>query len=86
MRQAKLLTEIPADVALELAKLDPNESSTALTSGGNIVLLMLCSRQVALPADVSRDDIRTQIQNQRLSAFAEGYLAELRADAILRYP
>jgi peptidyl-prolyl cis-trans isomerase SurA len=40
--------EIPADVGLELAKLDLNESSAALTRGGNRVFLMLCSR-TALP-------------------------------------
>ena len=40
---------IPQDVALELAKLDLNESSAALTRGGNRVFLMLCSRR-ALPA------------------------------------
>ncbi|MFM2389198.1 MAG: hypothetical protein RLZZ437_753 [Pseudomonadota bacterium] len=40
---------IPQDVALELAKLDLNETSVALTRGGNRVFLMLCSRR-ALPA------------------------------------
>lgn len=39
---------IAQDVALELAKLDLNESSAALTRGGNRVFLMLCSRR-ALP-------------------------------------
>lgn len=41
--------DIPQDVALELAKLDINESSGVLTRGGNRVFLMLCSRR-ALPA------------------------------------
>jgi peptidyl-prolyl cis-trans isomerase SurA len=35
-------------VALELAKLDLNESSSAIVRGGNRVFLMLCGR-VALP-------------------------------------
>lgn len=43
--------EIPADIALELAKLDPGESSTALTSGNALVFLMLCARKVALQGD-----------------------------------
>jgi peptidyl-prolyl cis-trans isomerase SurA len=37
--------EVPQDVALELAKLDANEASSALTRGGNRVFLMLCSRR-----------------------------------------
>jgi peptidyl-prolyl cis-trans isomerase SurA len=42
--------ELPDDIALELSKLDPGETSTALTrSGGqNLMLLMLCGRTVAL--------------------------------------
>jgi peptidyl-prolyl cis-trans isomerase SurA len=42
--------EVPQDVALELAKLDPNEASSALTRGGNRVFLMLCARR-ALPPE-----------------------------------
>jgi peptidyl-prolyl cis-trans isomerase SurA len=37
--------QVPQDVALELAKLDANEASSALTRGGNRVFLMLCSRR-----------------------------------------
>jgi peptidyl-prolyl cis-trans isomerase SurA len=86
LRESQPLEEIPADIALELAKLDDGEFSTALTRGDNLALLMLCSRQVQLPEDVSREDVRNRLQSQRLAAYAEGYLAELRADAILRYP
>jgi peptidyl-prolyl cis-trans isomerase SurA len=42
------MAAVPADVALELAKLDLNESSSAIVRGGNRVFLMLCGR-VALP-------------------------------------
>jgi peptidyl-prolyl cis-trans isomerase SurA len=38
------LNDIPQDVALELAKLDPGESSTALARGGQRLFLMLCAR------------------------------------------
>ncbi len=41
--------DIPADVALELAKLDLNETSSALTRGGNRVFLMLCARRPLPP-------------------------------------
>jgi peptidyl-prolyl cis-trans isomerase SurA len=42
------MAQVPGDVALELAKLDINESSSAIVRGGNRVFLMLCAR-VALP-------------------------------------
>lgn len=45
------MAEIPTDVGFELAKLDLNEASGALTRGGNRLFLMLCSR-TAIPAPV----------------------------------
>ncbi|WP_299614452.1 peptidylprolyl isomerase [uncultured Tateyamaria sp.] len=80
--------EIPDDIAIELAKLDPGEVSTALTrAGGNtLVLLMLCGRTPALEEDqvIDRDAIATQLRNQRLNAFSETLLADLRAEADVR--
>lgn len=77
--------DIPQDVALELAKLDPNEVSTALTSGGGKtrVFLMLCGRTPALADTVSRADVRTSLVNQRFESYASAYLAELQADAVI---
>ncbi|NRP11735.1 Chaperone SurA [Aliiroseovarius sp. xm-m-379] len=85
VRDTKLVSELPADYAIELAKLDEGESSFALTtpSGQNQIFLMLCSRTRELPEELSRDDIRTQLQNQRLGALATGYLEELRAEAYI---
>lgn len=42
--EKKPVGDIPQDIAIELAKLDPGESSTALTRGGSRMFLMLCSR------------------------------------------
>jgi peptidyl-prolyl cis-trans isomerase SurA len=42
------MAQVPGDVALELAKLDIHESSSAIVRGPNRVFLMLCAR-VALP-------------------------------------
>lgn len=82
-RDAKAPGDIPADVAVELAKLDPGEVSTALTrSGGQtLVFLMLCGRTPALAEDQDRESIRLQLRAQRLQSYAEGYLAQLKADA-----
>ncbi|WP_299150122.1 peptidylprolyl isomerase [uncultured Tateyamaria sp.] len=80
--------QIPADIAIELAKLDPGETSTALTraNGQTLVLLMLCGRTPALPEDqeINREAIAIQLRNQRLNAFSENLLAELEAEATIR--
>jgi len=79
------VAEIPQDVALELAKLDTNEVSTSLTTanGGSLMFLMMCGRTPTLGDNVSREDIRASLVNQRFASYADGYLAELRADAVI---
>lgn len=78
--------DIPQDIALELAKLDDNEISTALVSsdGSNLVFLMLCGRTASLNADVSRDAIAERLRQERFTGFADSYLEQLRADARIR--
>ncbi len=84
------LAEVPADIAVELARLDENESSAALTRSGpdgeTLMFLMLCSRVTEQIEDVSREEIRSQLVNQRLTSLADSYLAELRADATIVFP
>ncbi len=77
--------EIPRDIALELAKLDKNEVSTALTrnNGQTLVFLMLCNRTRDLGADASREDVANALTQQRLAAFADSLIAQLRADAVI---
>ncbi|WP_299374636.1 peptidylprolyl isomerase [uncultured Tateyamaria sp.] len=81
-------SEIPDDIAIELSKLDPGETSTALTraSGNTLVLLMLCGRTPELGEDqeIDRDSVASQLRNQRLGAFAENLLEQLRAEATIR--
>lgn len=78
--------QLPTDVAFELAKLDANEISTNLTRDGNLMMLMLCSRTVTQAEPPSRDMVRNQLMNQRVGQLSDNYLAELRADAIIRFP
>jgi len=82
------VSQVPQDIALELAKLDPGEVSTRLTrnNGQTLVFLMMCGRTPELGEDVSRDTIRAQLVNQRLQSYADGYLSELKADATIVYP
>jgi peptidyl-prolyl cis-trans isomerase SurA len=86
-RETKPLAEVPTDIALELAKLDPGESSATLRSGGWRVFLMLCSRQPIAGEDTpTRAQVRTLLLNRKFALRAENLLRELRADAIIREP
>lgn len=78
------VADIPSDVALELAKLDNNEVSTTLTraNGSALLFLMLCNRTNEL-SEGNRETIRSTLITQRLEAYANGYLEELRADAVI---
>ncbi|MEN9059940.1 peptidylprolyl isomerase [Ponticoccus litoralis] len=77
------IDQIPTDIAYELSKLDPGEVSTALTraNGQTLVFLMLCGRTSAIAEEADRERITVGLRNQRLTALADGYLAQLRADA-----
>lgn len=78
--------ELPGDVGLELARLDPGESSVALTRSGFRRFLMLCGRQQTLEEPPTRDQVRERVINQKLEGMAGGYLEELRSAAIIREP
>ena len=80
------MSEVPGNIALELAKLDPGEISSALGGPGGRKLVMLCSRQAVMDPEPNRDQIREQILNQKLDGLAAGYLEELRAAAFIREP
>ncbi len=76
-------SEIPRDIAVELAKLDPNDVSTTLTrnNGQTLLFLMLCNRTRNLGENTSRADVANALTQQRLQAFADSLLEQLRADA-----
>mgnify|MGYP000545155780 CR=1 FL=1 len=76
-------SEIPRDIALELAKLDPNETSTALTrnDGQTLMVLMLCGRTADLGEDSSRETVANALAAQRMTSLVDSYLEQLRADA-----
>jgi peptidyl-prolyl cis-trans isomerase SurA len=75
------LTDVPADVAVQLAALDDNEGTTALSQGDTLVYLMLCDRVLSSDGPLDREAVTERLFNQRIGALAEGFLAELRADA-----
>ena len=83
LRDVQSPTEIPADIAAELAHLDEDEISTALTRGNARVLLMLCGRTTEEAEALDRGAVRNRLTNLRASSYAEAFLAELRADAVI---
>lgn len=84
-RESRAPGQIPSDIALELAKLDPGESSIALTrnNGQTLVFLMLCGRTSDVAADASREQVANVLIEQRLGSFAQSHLAQLKADALI---
>ncbi len=84
-RETRSLPEIPSDVALQLAQMDANEISTAIRRGGNTVVLMLCSRtRPETDETPGTNQLRDRIANTRVGQFADGDLAELRANAVIQ--
>ncbi|MGR3291089.1 MAG: peptidylprolyl isomerase, partial [Paracoccaceae bacterium] len=53
------------------------------SNGETLVFLMLCSRDKTPGTDISRDDMRRTLSNQRLNGLADAYLDELRANATI---
>lgn len=77
--------DIPEDVALELARLDPGEVSYNLTraEGATTVFLMLCNRIAVAGETANRDSIRTQLRSRKLAGFADSLLADLESRAVI---
>lgn len=76
-----LMGSIPQSDAIELARLDRNEISANTTEGGNLVVLMLCARELAYDEPPSDDQVRNMVFERRVSAMADVRLQELIADA-----
>ncbi|MEE2946163.1 MAG: peptidylprolyl isomerase [Pseudomonadota bacterium] len=83
--EARQPSEIPRGVALELAKLDRHEVSTALTSqdGSQLLFIMMCGRTATVNEEATREDVLNALRNRRLNSYADGYLEQLRADAVI---
>lgn len=87
-RRTQAPAQVPADVALELARLDENEVSTGLTraDGQTLVFLMLCRRSYAREDASDPEAVRERLVNQQVARRADNYLAELRANANIVRP
>ncbi len=90
-RQTIPIGQLPGPVAAEMRRLDPGETSIALSGndGQSISMLALCAR---LPADASdgadapaanRQAVRSRIFNRKLAAQADAFLQELRGETAI---
>jgi len=82
-RTSQTPEELPQDLAIVLAQLDPGEVGTVTRSGGaTLGVVMMCGRAAQLEGEGPTDqDLTAFITNRRLDSFASGYLEELRAEA-----
>lgn len=86
-QQVVPLRSVTKDIGGELANLDANEVSYNLTrgeNGENLLFLMLCGRTNKI-SEGNREDVRNALFIQRMEAFGNGYLQELKGDAIIVY-
>jgi peptidyl-prolyl cis-trans isomerase SurA len=81
MRQTVPVAQIPAGIRQPLSRLDPGETATVANAGGGGSIVMLCARTPAQRVELDRDQVAQALFSRRLNSYAEGYLAELRADA-----
>lgn len=75
------VNEVPVDIAIALARLMPGRSEI-VTNGDSVQLVQLCNRTTDLPDEVTAQ-ISNSIFGQKIGSLAEGYLLELRRNAII---
>ncbi len=80
---------MPPQLRSQIALLTPGQVTRPFPIGGGLAILKLVSIGTRAPEPVdpddaeARDEIRQQLFIQRLTTFSEGYLQELKSDAII---
>ena len=75
-------SDIKRDKAVRIALLDKDEKSILPTAEEKTSdMVMLCKRVYAISENASRAEITQNLRLARLNSLADGYLAELRANA-----
>ena len=77
------VTDLDANSALRIARLDIGESDIAPTISG-ASLLFLCQRTSATNAEM-RDQMRGLLFSRRIAALGDGLLQELKRNAVIKY-
>ena len=75
-------TDLPLEIVGDMAALDANEIAMRPNdTAGTTRLLMLCGRTLAANQNMTREDVAASLRERRLTSLADGYLADLRAQA-----
>lgn len=82
--RSEFLRAIPQSDSVELARLDRGGISANTTDGGNLVVLMMCSRVVEEDNMPTPEQLSNLIFDQQLTALSNVKLKELIADADIR--
>lgn len=77
------LPELPAAVAMELARLDEREIAANQPVPGGVQAVMLCRRTPSEEVLPPREALRDLLLDRRLTDLSDGLLAELRAAAVI---
>ncbi|MFN3260667.1 MAG: peptidylprolyl isomerase [Pikeienuella sp.] len=79
---AKLVSTLPGPVRDVVRLLQSGQASRPVTSESSVDIFVVCSRTGGVD-DATRAQLREQIRDQRLARLAEGYLQELRREAVI---
>ena len=79
---AKLVSALPGPVRDVVRLLQSGQASRPVTSESSVDIFVVCSRSGGVD-DATRAQLREQIRDQRLARLAEGYLQELRREAVI---
>ena len=82
--RTEFLRAIPQSDSVELARLDRGEISANTMEGGNLVVLMLCARELDRPEGPDAAQLVSLVYDQRLADLSNVKLRELVADADIR--
>ncbi len=75
------IDQVPADIAISVARLIPSRSEI-VANGDSVMLVQLCSRETTLE-DAVQAQFTNSVFGSKLASLAEGYLLELRRNAII---
>ena len=84
LRQTTPQRSLPGSLMGVLTNMDPGETRLMPRADGGTDLVMLCAMipQTSIPA--SRDAVRQQLSNRKIGLLADGWLNQLRSNAIIQ--
>lgn len=82
-RQTQAEASLPADLRGVVAGLDAGEASVVAGASGTARLVMLCSRAPRSQVEISREDVRAGLVDQRVGLLSNAYMEELRSEALI---